>query len=97
MSQLYDASTIKHTAKLAKIKVSEQEIAQLHIDFEKIGTLLALLQKVDTSSVNHLDTKPVLTYQDMRPDQMIANEINKNFSKYYNKDSHRFFVPLFVE
>jgi aspartyl-tRNA(Asn)/glutamyl-tRNA(Gln) amidotransferase subunit C len=92
-----DEATVRHVARLARIKVSEQETAALKRELTSILDWVDQLGEVDTSAV-----EPMTRMGDMklplRKDEVTAGEIAEAIVKNapFTED-HYFLVPKVVE
>ncbi len=67
---------VRHIAKLAKIKLSEEEVQKLSGELSSILDYFAVLQEVDTEGV--AETSQVTGLESItRPDEIIMSEIEK--------------------
>jgi aspartyl-tRNA(Asn)/glutamyl-tRNA(Gln) amidotransferase subunit C len=92
-----DEATVRHVARLARIKVSEPETASLKRELTSILQWVEQLGEVDTSAV-----EPMTRMGDMklplRKDEVTAGEIADDIVKNAPlTEDHYFLVPKVVE
>jgi aspartyl-tRNA(Asn)/glutamyl-tRNA(Gln) amidotransferase subunit C len=92
-----DEATVRHVARLARIKVSEQETAALKRELTSILDWVDQLGEVDTSAV-----EPMTRMGDMklplRKDEVTVGEIAEAIVKNAPlTEDHYFLVPKVVE
>lgn len=92
-----DEATVRHVARLARIKVNEQEAESLQTELSAILDWVEQLGEVDTSEV-----EPMTTVENMalpqRPDEVTDGEIPDQIVKNAPlTEDHFFLVPKVVE
>jgi len=92
-----DEATVRHVARLARIKVNEQEAGSLQTELSAILDWVEQLGEVDTSEV-----EPMTTVENMalpqRPDEVTDGEIPDQIVKNAPlTEDHFFLVPKVVE
>lgn len=92
-----DENTVRRIARLARIKITDEEAASLEGELSGILNWVEQLGEVDTSNVPPM-TRVVAQKLKKRPDQVtdgeIADDIVKNAPMV---DDHYFVVPKVVE
>ena len=92
-----DQATVRHIARLARIRVSEDEAQRLESELSSILTWVEQLGEVDTSDVEPM-TSVIDVEMKQRQDEVtdggIADDVVGNAPQ---RDNHFFLVPKVVE
>jgi aspartyl-tRNA(Asn)/glutamyl-tRNA(Gln) amidotransferase subunit C len=92
-----DEATVRHVARLARIKVTEQETAALKRELTSILDWVEQLGEVDTSAVEPMTRMGDMTLP-QRKDEVTAGEIADAIVKNAPlTEDHYFLVPKVVE
>ncbi len=92
-----DAATVRHIAKLARIAVSDEEVAALAPELSNILGWIEQLQEVDVTGVEPM-TAVIPNRLRMRPDEVTAGGIRDDILKNAPSAEHGFFaVPKVIE
>ena len=92
-----DAVTVRHIAKLARIAVSDEEVAALAPELSNILGWIEQLQEVDVSGVQPM-TAVIPNQLRMRPDEVTAGGVRDDILKNAPVAEHGFFaVPKVIE
>lgn len=92
-----DEATVRHIARLARIKVTDEEVKNLETELSAILTWVEQLGEVDTDAVAPLTSVVEMTLkkrEDRVSDGGFADDIVRNAPEV---DDHFFVVPKVVE
>ena len=92
-----DSETVRHIARLARIAVSDEEVAALAPELSNILGWIEQLQGVDVSGVEPM-TAVIPNKLRMRPDEVTGGGIRDDILKNAPAAEHGFFaVPKVIE
>ena len=92
-----DQNTVRRIARLARIKVGEEDIPRLESELNSILGWIEMLGEVDTKDVEPL-TSVVAQKMKMREDEVTAGDIAVDVTQNAPKSEENFFmVPKVVE
>ena len=92
-----DSATVRHIAKLARISVSEEEVAKLAPELSNILGWVEQLQEVDVSGIEPMSAV-IPNHQRLRDDQVTEGGIRDAVLKNAPVAEHGFFaVPKVIE
>lgn len=92
-----DQSTVRHIAKLARIKVSDEEVQRLEGELSGILSWVEQLNEVDTAGVEPM-TSVVEVDMKKRPDTVTDGDIpDRVIANAPQAENHFFAVPKVIE
>lgn len=92
-----DETTVRRIARLARIKITDEEAKSLEGELSGILNWVEQLDEIDTSAVEHMTrvvAQEMKKRKDVVNDGEIADDIIKNAPEH---DDHFFVVPKVVE
>jgi aspartyl-tRNA(Asn)/glutamyl-tRNA(Gln) amidotransferase subunit C len=96
-SMSVDQSTVRHIAKLARIKVSDEEVQRLEGELSGILSWVEQLNEVDTAGVEPM-TSVVEVDMKKRPDTVTDGDIpDRVIANAPQAENHFFAVPKVIE
>jgi len=92
-----DRATVRRIARLARIAITDEEVARLETELSGILDWVSQLDELDTSNVEPMTRVEAMTMkkrEDVVTDGFCADDIVKNAPQV---DDHYFVVPKIVE